>query len=303
MANRVPLLGEPADLTNPIAVADWLEIKCLRASDQNISRGDLERLLKRASVFDGQNADEDAQIDGYCLTVFEELEFRAASLGDFYPFELKSSLLSRRKRYCSPYASYLFCLCLSYFGDRATSAKNLNPRLLFEELCAAASEGFFAGTTLVFGTGRYQSAKAIKGFARAVDHLARFLNEGNGLRPKQTLNKKDDHVDLVTIRRVDQLRQSNLIIFGQCASGNNWPEKTSELMPSEFWSQWMKEPNVSPLCRAFFIPHCLSEDSFNYNARRAGYFFDRIRTAMWAAQSARFGSCAKSYESWIALQI
>jgi hypothetical protein len=81
-------------------------------------------------------------------------------------------------------------------------------------------------------------------------------------------------------------RESKLVIFGQCATGQDWPEKVSELQPEAFWDHWMLVSQVSPLERSFFIPHRVRDEgegeTWRYYARYAGILFDRCRVAYWA---------------------
>jgi len=79
------------------------------------------------------------------------------------------------------------------------------------------------------------------------------------------------------------LHSSKLVIFGQCAGGDNWKRgKDSELKPHAFWGQWMLEAEVSPLLNSFYIPHRIPRKIWDYHARRAGILFDRCRVAFWA---------------------
>lgn len=113
--------------------------------------------------------------------------------------------------------------------------------------------------------------------------LCRNLGEGQGLRTKKTLNKKDDHVDLVGWKDFKDRHESKFILFGQCATGEDWPSKVCELQPYPFCGHWMIESMVSPLGRSFYIPHRIPyREEWIHHARNAGILFDRCRVAYWA---------------------
>lgn len=264
----------PLDL-NIIALADWLELKALVAGDRNASAGDLQNALRIVLGF--------SQAEELTVETFFELEARLEASSEAYPFNMEKSRILQTKSTVNRYAAYIFCLCLSYFGWKQEKGEKINPRLLFEELSCIAAKQYLQGEVYQFGTSRRESG--ISSFRDAVNELCIILGEGSGIRPVNVLNKKDDHVDLVAWRDFRDRRESKLILFGQCASGYDWEEKVSELQPDKFWSHWMKDSEVSPLGRSFFIPHRIAyEDGekWRYITRYAGIIFDRCRIAYWA---------------------
>ena len=63
----------PCDPSDAVLLADWLEILALLSPDGNASSGDLSRVLKRESVFE-DSEDEDEEIEHKCQDVFDELD-------------------------------------------------------------------------------------------------------------------------------------------------------------------------------------------------------------------------------------
>ena len=64
------MLELPDDPTNPLKLADWLELTAMLSGDGNASRGDLERVLRRASLYE---TSDDYLIERKALEVFYEL--------------------------------------------------------------------------------------------------------------------------------------------------------------------------------------------------------------------------------------
>lgn len=265
----------PTDYLDMIALADWVELQALGAADQNMSAGDLQDALQ---IVIGSSRAEELTIE-----TFLELEDRLRAAGEAYPFAIVRGRILQAKPDFAKHIAYIFCLFLSYFGWKPERGDNTNPRLLFEDLCCVAARQYLQGSVYQFGTSRRSGGVA--SFSEAVKELCILLGEGTGIRPINTLNKKDDHVDLVAWRSFSDGRESKLILFGQCASGDNWEDKVSELQPDFFWSHWMQESQISPFCRSFFIPHRIAyEDGekWRYITRYAGVFFDRCRVAHFA---------------------
>jgi hypothetical protein len=267
------MLELPRDSQEVIALADWLELLALESGDGNSSAGDLVNAL--------QIAVGSERAEQLSLEVFFEMEERVEATGDAYPFHLHRGGVLQAKGEPRRYIAYIFCLFLSYFGWQQGNGAQVNPRLLFEDLACVAAKQYIQGDVFKFGTSRRSAG--VSAFREAVNELCRNLGEGQGLRPDRTLRKKDDHVDLVAWRGFRDDRESKLILFGQCATGENWRSKVSELQPEAFWDHWMLMSKVSPLERSFFIPHRIPDEgdgeNWRYYARYAGILFDRCRVA------------------------
>jgi len=270
------MLELPINAEDTVKLADWLELLALKSGDRNSSVGDLVNALQIAAV--GK-----AKAERLSLEVITEIEERVRATSGAYPFELRHSRVLQARDELKDYTAYIFCLLLSYFGWKQVKGAPINPRLLFESLSCVAAKQYFHGEVCQLGTSRDDGVSA---FSDAIDQLCKRLGEGGGIRPKRTLRKKDDHVDLVVWRHFKDRRESKLVIFGQCKTGENWDENLSELQPDPFWGHWMVDSKTSPLGRSFFIPHRISDqddrENWKYTARYAGILFDRCRVAYWA---------------------
>ena len=292
-----PLPGTPTDV---IKLADWLEIYALISADGNSSRGDLERALKRASVFQTAHGDEANDIEEVGAQVFLELEERAKAAGDAYPFELSGGLVRLRGK-PNKFPAYIFCLILSYFKWKATKGAAVDPWRLFEELSCSAAGRYMQGDVFWLasrsGVSKSRRTGQPTAFQQGVDGLCSALGEGQGFKKQPTLNRQDDKVDLVAWRGFADDRPSKLVMFGQCAAGENWSEKTAEMQPDVFWDQWMLDGKVSPLLRSFYIPHRIPRNAWEFRARSTGILFDRCRIAYWTSSAAEVASDPR-YMRW-----
>ena len=204
----------------------------------------------------------------------EALSHRAQACGpgDAHPFDImQQGLQLREKR--SP--AYLFQLLVS-LGSIDAHHDGTTVYKLFEELSAAAA-GRYVGdskTAVVFGWPRRNLPA---GFRDAVAHLVDLLREGKACADREKLDQsKDDSLDVVAWREFPDRKASKLILFGQCAVGRGWKDKTHELQPR----RWCKRNFAGPIAMdpipAFFVPRALSEK----DARDAGddqILLDRCR--------------------------
>jgi hypothetical protein len=123
------------------------------------------------------------------------------------------------------------------------------------------------------------------GFATALNRLCQRLAEGEGCRNRPTTqDQKDAKLDIVGWKSFRDKRKGRLIIFGQCATGENWYEKRTELIPTSDWcSYWMKDrPAVYPV-RAFFVPHRITDRDWFETGVHGGLLFDRCRIASYTS--------------------
>lgn len=293
----------PATTKDPIQLADWVEFVALLSDDGGASSGDLESALKRTGTYDINAPDDeesadhsnDELIERKVDEVFDELDNRAQAAAGAYPFEISRAEV-KSKGSVEHYAPYIFCLCLSRFGDGAKRVETNEdddgdssetdptyPRRLFEHIATIAAANYLGGDAVRFGWPRRGMSKS---FARALDELSSIhLREGGGHNKGPVFGSKDRKVDVVAWKDFPDGKSSKLVILGQCATNkdDDWQSKKPELIPSAFWGNWMKSAAVSKLIRAFFIPHQVPLNEWDIHAREAGLFFDRCRIAHFAA--------------------
>jgi len=95
-------------------------------------------------------------------------------------------------------------------------------------------------------------------------------------------NQKDAKLDLTVWRPFSDNRPGKLMGFGQCATGNDWADKLTQLQPEAFCAMWMLDtPAVTPV-RLFFVPFRIEQKQWLDTTQQGGIIFDRCRIAVHA---------------------
>lgn len=272
----------PAD-SDPVELADWMEVEALGAADGDASFGDCERGLSLLGV---------PSVEQKALAAMEELRRRSGDAGEAYPFDVRFDSIRIRggSSFVASDASpsrlaYLFCLAL--WRGRHDRSIGIRPgdRLLFERLALAAACGYLGGDGMVFGTSAAGDRSMASGFVERIEALCREFGEGE-FRPQPLRAAKDGGVDVVAWKHFPDRRPGKLALMGGCATGDNWRAKLHETDPDIFWSQWMSVGRISPILRSFFMPGRVSNadgaESWDAFSRKAGILFDRCRIARFA---------------------
>lgn len=179
---------------------------------------------------------------------------RACGPGDAYPFEITQHGIELRDARSS---AYLYQLLVSV-GITDTLPDGATVYTLFEELSAAAAGRYLGDpkTAVAFGWPRRNLPA---GFRDAVAHLVDLLREGKACADREDLEQsKDDGLDVVAWREFPDRRSSKLILFGQCAVGRRWREKSHELRPRRWCKRNFAAPTAVDPIPAFFVPRALS---------------------------------------------
>lgn len=277
-------LSLPTDFFDPIGLADWLEVLALTSSDGNSSHGDLERELNRLGVDDR---------DSLCRDAMNELNLRVRSAGDNYPFSFSGTLLELKQNWRS-FTPYIFCLFLSYCDDSKKKVRGIKHTVIFEQLSCLAAKNYIGGEVLRFGAPR----KELPGsFREALGVVCAKVEEWSSSSTASTIRKQDGGLDLVAWKGFPDRRIGKLVLFGHCASGQDWDGKINELQPSNFCSEWLAGEK-SPIVKTFFIPHRLSDEIWEHRAISAKLFFDRCRIAYWVRNDEFCSGTAQENIKW-----
>lgn len=267
------MLPLPFPSTDALVLADWLEIVAISRRSHRCSIRDLGRQLKKSSVL----TDDQIDLEEAAADIVTELRTRAKAAANSYPFSIDGTQV-RLKSNFEDFLPYTFCLCLSFFGGARRPKSRLFPRRAFEKISTVAAGNYLRGESIRFGAPR-QGLPAR--FDEALNKLCYLMGEGNGFRGSGGRMGQDDTLDVVAWRDSPDKRLGKLLMFGQCASGNDWKDKTHELQPSVFFRNWLMNEPVSHL-KAFFIPHRINDSEWRATSNRAGIIFDRCRVAYWA---------------------
>ncbi len=294
-------LHAPSATASPEFHADWLELRALLADDRSSSLTDLVRAVRPTGtieeVLEEQVGGEDASpadlsdpgdnmSEAIADSASSELDDRAIACGGSvasegtYPFVRGQQYLMS-----SPEAVrsvYVFLLLLSTQGITAGPAR-LSATELFEDIAAAAAGSYFgAGGQRVevyqFG---FPRRRTLRGFKPAINELCMRLGEGGGARHRpDDRYQKDAKLDLVVWRPFPDARMGKVVAFGQCAAGNDWRDKLSEMQPRTFTSAWMTHPLGLEPTRLFFCPFRVERERWETTVFSSGLLFDRCRIAL-----------------------
>ena len=244
--------SSPNDPTDPLEAADWLEVEALVQPDHNSSLGDLERQVQRSGMVES----EDGGTDRVLVYTLSELESREIAAADAYPFDVGTDMVSLKGGSWQSWITYVFCLVLSFKGHPA-SGKTQPAARLFEEISEAAAQGYLSGEAFRFG---FPAAATPRNFSQAIERLQTLLADGPLHQLAGDLDAKDDALDVVAWRHHPDRRAGKIVMFAQCASGDNWVTKTAELQPDAFIDKWIPGSIPSPVLRGFFMPHRTPSD-------------------------------------------
>lgn len=274
-------------------LADWLELQTLVSTERSTSFRDVVGQIKIGGVTETTReyeegadieADEDDACEALVESVFAEIAERERACGGpgaAYPYEVSGDLVNGGDSIEG--SIYTFLALLSKFGKDAGLTHGEGAKI-FEDVSAKAAEVYLGGyqehvRSTVFG---FPRRILPTGFRDALDQLCKELGEGVCHHSSRPLveDQKDAKLDVVAWREFADRRPGKLIAFGQCATGQDWKDKISELPNTDRWCQWwMTEvPVVYPI-RLFFVPHRIEYDSWLWTNNIGGILFDRCRIA------------------------
>ena len=103
---------------------------------------------------------------------------------------------------------------------------------------------------------------------------ARFRNLNGG--PVQA---RDAGLDIVGWIPFGDRTPGQLIVFGQCKTGTDWRNHTSDLDPARFNKLWMEEPFLVDPVR--FVSESVDRSNWKRSGIEAGVLFDRCRLVQY----------------------
>jgi hypothetical protein len=288
-----------------------VEIKALLSNDRNASQVDLTRALEQAYSLDEEDA---TAIAG---DVFKELLDRYDACTPIsgrgrtweYPFTVSDTrtLLEVRPQVRTSTKSgilYQFLLITSRADmDGQRHLENLDPAVLFEQVCADVLLNFWGGTSshsgsMVFGTARKKTAQNRK-FRENIEHLCNTLREGRGMKSgAKAPGGGDGKLDVVVWRKFSDGRTGGLIGFGQCKTGIHWRDHLEKLVPRNFCGDYLVEPLIIDPMRIYLVPHRVEKSDWDRSSRAGGLLFDRCRIVQYGYKVSPevFNNCKK----WLA---
>ena len=293
------MLPFPAKASDPVVLADWLEVTALTDSSQQVSLDALGTAALSSSVFHGDHSNfetteyELSELEGTNgvfggRTDFEITEYLLAAVVDelifrenysSYPFNLTGSSLECRHGYDVVKSTYMFCLALSVLPWNTPRIRGCFPERIFEEISVCSLRNYINGEAVRFGWPRVHAVLPRK-FSDAIAQLSELTGEGGGPTESALNSEKNDAgVDVVSWKQIDD-RMGKVMIWGSCATGDHWEEKLQELNPSYFCRQFFNNHPEPLPAKSFFTSNVISRQNWGEYTRRAGILFDRLRIAM-----------------------
>ena len=303
----------PSAQADPVEHADWVEVDAIRSPDGSSSYETFASQIHISGTTETMvvdNEDTDVEDDGggelsqpVADSAWAEIErrFRACGgNGGSYPFDVTSGGITLKDGWRS--SAYIFQLLLTKLGKNAGLPATYGERI-FEHLSSHAGRLYFGGLTNSASFFRFGFPRPDRtGFLTALTDLCKELRAGSVNKEAALVNKQQDsHLDVVVWRSFADQRESQLIGFGQCATGMNWQDKLAELQPVNFANEWLSERLYPEPVRMFFLPQCIESKRWNHVTLHAGLLFDRCRISSLTGQLV--GKLSQECEGWSAAAV
>jgi len=266
--------------------ADQTELDALRTGQAILDQGLYDEAIADAMDDFGHDDTDtkpewarlDLQQDDAVGGLIEVIEQRERLLDGHYPFRRSGNMLEYRP---SDTKVYEFCLLAALTPERD------NPELarIFEQVATLLCRRYLGpeGRAEHIGWPRENHPR----FREVAERLHKRSGEWHwcpelGL-PEDPLPRdaKDEGLDFAAwIHNLDD-RPGHLFLLGQCACGDNWPNKLTELNVERL-TRWFNPACHVPATRAFCTPFHLTDQNLIDASKRAGIVFDRIRLTLLA---------------------
>jgi hypothetical protein len=243
------------DATSPEVVADWVELFI------TFGKGDISKTQLSSYVQASRGSDPD---DDFVDNVWDILRSRILLYGNPAPFAVHPLLVDSLIDW-EEYPEYLACLIYSLEGNPNTPhASAAEAGKYFERISNEAIKNYIRGESIIYGFPADQDLTTI---ANSI------LKEHFNYSPPHY--RKDRNLDIIAWRSFEDNRASQIILFVQCASGNNWKTKIKELN-LRAWEQYIHF--AAPLLKGFSVPVIIADkELLKEISTDAGVVIDRPR--------------------------
>lgn len=266
-----------ANEKDPVRIVDWAELQILYSGD---SKFNLESLKSEADM-EGLETEEDEpdmaafpneQNSPLLWQTVAEITRRTAHGGDGYPFRVNGEVLELKPRIprLTPYAFCLMVCDRDYWYEGDPSSR------MFEHIALNALIAYLQGDGFRFGAPRDASEQAIK-----IALLQLSERTGDPLISVFPVKNtdKDLGLDLVAWKNFVDQRASKVLVYMQCATGNNWYSKRGDLDLSigGVWNQILGW--TTPPIKGMAIPYVIPSGIEWQRATPGMLLMDRLRIA------------------------
>lgn len=233
-------------------VTDWCEYYSIMKG--SLSKGKLKMILQR------ENQSIDLADD-----IFLQLEERAKLFSTKFPFKISQSRIETKANLTE---IYKFMLELS-LGVKPSN----KDRKKFELIVGSTLSG--TGFITPFNIGFPRVGNIPKKLGDAVKEFGKIIHNDSFLILDFHPEDKDYHMDILCSLSLGDHRGGICSFIGQCATGENWPQKTSEINLNAL-SRHLNF--LIPPVRFMAIPFLiLDKEKFLRASAESGFIFDRAR--------------------------
>ena len=219
---------------------------------------------------------EDLKYDTAVGKIHEEIERRKNLLGENYPFFLNGGSLIYESKDNGIY-EFLLAICNS---PTLTSGEYVGLPRVFERLSARLVASHFGEDTNFIHTGSPRDNEVGSSFVDAMHTVAEGTSEwtwgpDEGL-PDEPVNGDGGCDFVVWPAPPDGRKIGQLFVVGQCACGNDWTTKFTDLTIKNL-SKWFNPLSLVDPVRCFSTPFHVVDAMLKEASRQGGIVFDRAR--------------------------
>lgn len=263
-------------------ICDYIEILAL-ANNDLLSKSDVIKRLYYSQSHQDEEIEDDKH-DSYVLELFSILEVRSDTFNEFYPFEIRTNIISSitlKTELSDLHKKYIFLLLsssLSYISQKEIVEKDKTLENDFEKFSFETLKKYVFEDINIhqFGQATYSGTLQNK-----VDKLANDLNFSTKYKEHyfEENNRGDGGIDLVAWKQFpNDTNNLNIALYlGQCATGKDWINKQDDV--DKFQNYINFESFITKL---FFIPYDGRNRRREFNEEKdinisKNILFDRIR--------------------------
>ena len=256
---------------DPVHLADWAELQLLYSGGTELSlesirtQLDFEGLLGDDPIDDSDTSDEASQ--SLVAEAVREIQRRIEDGGKGYPFRIKGEMIELRPgvHRMTPYAFCLMVCDRDYY-----TGSDPAPRM-FESVASTALQTYLGGDSFRFGFPREDPDRSIKTALESLEQRT-----GDPLSPTYPVKATDKDLGLDVVGWKDFLdgRASKILVYMQCATGEDWPGKRGDL-DLDIWNQLVAW-TTSPI-KAMAIPYVVSPGDQWKRSTPGLLLMDRLR--------------------------
>ena len=219
---------------------------------------------------------EDLTYDSAVGKIYEEIERRRDTMGPLYPFSIEGGTLSY-----TPNGSVLYVFLLAICNARTlSSGQYVGLPRVFERLSARLVAAYLGAGGRFIHTGVPRDAAVGSSFKKAMATVSDRTGEWTW-GPDEGLPDEPSSGDsgcdfVVWVRSPDGRGIGQLFLIGQCACGNDWQSKLSDLTVKKL-AKWFNPMTIVEPVRCFATPFHVTDAMLTEASREGGIVFDRAR--------------------------